>query len=88
MKSHRYPRTVYLRSAEHKAISLALQGYRRQWQEASQDNNLHVTAPVGLVIADIAEILGLTSVEQRAVLGFELSRARGEFLKQHVRLQQ
>ncbi len=89
MKSHHYPRTGNLGRAEHKAIIPALQEYRRHWQQASRDNSLtEVVAPVGLVIADIAASPGLTSVEQRAILGAELNIALVRLLNQRVRLKQ
>ena len=76
-------------SGKSDAIVLALEGYRRVWQEtADGESLLNVTAPVGLIIADIAEALGLTSQDRSAVLGKELDAEVSELAEQQVQLKQ
>ncbi len=80
------PRRV---SGQGDAIILALEGYRRVWQETADGASLlNITASVGLVIADIAEAIGLTSQERSAVLGEELDAEVSQLADQRVQLKQ
>lgn len=61
------------RMAERTRLILALAEFRKEWQEAVRGGSLlKVESPVGLVLADIADRLGLTSQERYAVLGGKL----------------
>ncbi len=76
-------------SAQHRAILPALERYRRVWQQAAAGQSLlDVAVPVGLVVAEIADALGLSDQERRAVLGTALHRAIAEFAENRVQLKQ
>jgi hypothetical protein len=76
-------------SAEHHAILPALERYRRVWQQAAAGQTLlDVAVPVGLVLAEIADALGLSDQERRAVLGTGLDRAVAKFAENRVQLKQ
>ena len=61
------------RMTERTRLILALAEFRKEWQEAVNGGSLlKVESPVGLVLADIADRLELTSQERYAVLGGRL----------------
>jgi hypothetical protein len=61
------------RISEKTRLVLALSQFREEWQEAVQGGSLlKVEAPVGLLLADIADRLELTSQERHIVLGGKL----------------
>ncbi len=71
----------------HKKLVRALGDLRREWQQSTGTPNLvEVSAPIGLVIADIAERLRLTPQERRSVLGRELNSAVSAYLEGSVHL--
>ncbi len=71
------------------AVLPALERYRRVWQDAADGQSLlEMRAPVGLVLAEVADALGLNSQERRVVLGAELDRAIARFAKTRVQLKQ
>ena len=50
-----------------------LADFRREWQTVAEGNNLtEVEAPVGLVLADIADWLQFNPQERHAILGGKL----------------
>jgi|WetSurMetagenome_2_1015567.scaffolds.fasta_scaffold806406_2 hypothetical protein len=53
-------------------IIMSLSEFRMEWEDAAQGNLLKVEAPVGLILADIAERLGLSEQERHAFLGGRL----------------
>lgn len=74
---------------DRRALILALEGYRREWQETAGDRSLlDIVAPVGLVISDIVESLDLTSREGNTILGRQLFTAVSHFLDQPVQMKQ
>ena len=61
------------RMNERTRLILALAGFRKEWQEATNGGSLlRVESPVGLMLADIADRLELTSQERYAFLGGKL----------------
>jgi hypothetical protein len=61
------------RMTERTRLILALAGLRKEWQEAANGGSLlKVESPVGLILADIANRLELTSQERYAFLGGKL----------------
>lgn len=61
------------RLSDRAKIVTSLAEFRREWQSAIQGKNLlEVEAPVGLILADIADRLELNSQERHAMLGGEL----------------
>ena len=61
------------RPSERTRLVLALAEFRKEWQEAVNGGSLlKVESPVGLVLADIADRLELSSQERYAVLGGRL----------------
>ncbi len=84
-----YTQTIHGTVAERNAIVLALESYRRVWQETATDKSLvDVMAPVGLVIADIAASLGLDRQERLSVLGADLNSAVSAYLEEPIQLKQ
>lgn len=70
-----------------KKLVRALGKFRREWQQTAGTADLvQVAVPVGLVIADIAQCLGLTPQERLAALGRELNSAVSSYLKGPVQL--
>jgi hypothetical protein len=52
---------------------LALAQFRKEWQELKNGRSLlNVESPVGLLLADIADVLELTPEERHVVLGGRL----------------
>jgi hypothetical protein len=86
---HPYTQTINGTVAERTAIVLALEAYRRTWQETAPNASLvDVVAPVGLVIADIAASLGLDRQERLSVLGEDLNSAVSAYVEEPIRLKQ
>ena len=70
-----------------KTLIRALGDFRREWQKTTGAADLvQVSAPIGLVIADIAERVGLTPLERRSVLGRELNTAVSTYLEGSVQV--
>lgn len=68
-------------------IVCALKAFRREWQQTAGTANLvTVAVPVALVIADIAESLGLDCHERLSVLGADLNAAVTSYLQEPIRL--
>jgi hypothetical protein len=73
------------RITERTRLILALAEFRKEWQEAVGGGSLlKVESPVGLVLADIADRLELTSQERYAVLGGKLSNEVDAVREQRV----
>jgi hypothetical protein len=61
------------RMSERTRIVQAIADFRREWQKSVRGGSLlKVEAPVGLVLADIADRLQLTPSERHAMLGGKL----------------
>jgi hypothetical protein len=61
------------RISERTRVVIALSRFREEWQEAVKGGSLlKVEAPIGLVLADIADRLELTPQERHVVLGGRL----------------
>jgi len=61
------------RTSDRTRVILALAELRKEWQQAVNDGSLlKVETPVGLLLADIADRLELTSQERHAFLGGKL----------------
>ena len=61
------------RPSERTRLVLALAELREEWQKAVQGGSLlKVETPVGLLLADIADRLGLTPQERHVFLGGKL----------------
>ena len=68
-----------------KRVILALAELREQWQEVvSGGSLLKVEAPVGLLLADIADRLELTSQERQAFLGDRLITEVGAVREERI----
>jgi len=65
----------------------ALADFRREWQTIAEGKSLiEVEAPVGLVLADIADWLQLNSQERHAILGGKLINQINCFMEEPVSL--
>jgi hypothetical protein len=74
------------RMAERTRLILALAEFRKEWQEAASGGSLlKVETPVGLILADIADRLELTSQERYAVLGGRLINEVDATREQRIR---
>ena len=74
------------RMSERIRLILALAEFRKEWQEAVNGGSLlKVESPIGLVLADIADRLELTSQERYAVLGGKLINEVDATREQRVR---
>ena len=63
----------------------ALAGFRREWQKTVKaESLLEVNAPIGLLLSDIADRLGLNSQERYAMLGSKLINEVNAFLEDPV----
>ena len=63
----------------------ALAQFRQEWQElAGNQSLLEVQTPVGLLLYDVAQRMGLSPEEQFILLGASLSREVQDFLDQQV----
>ena len=61
------------RLSERARIVQLLADFRREWQKTVGSKSLiNVAAPVGLILADIADRLDLTASERHAMLGGKL----------------
>lgn len=75
------------RLSDRAQIVQALSGFRREWQMAVEGRSLLVVnAPIGLILADIADRLELNSQERHAMLGGELTNQVNCLRKQRVGL--
>jgi hypothetical protein len=62
--------TANYRPSYRAQVVQALADFRREWQQVAQGQSLiAVEAPVGLLLADIADRLELTPQERHAMLG-------------------
>ena len=62
------------RLSERTRLVEAIADFRREWQLAARGGSLlKVEAPIGLILADIADRLQLTEQERHAMLGGKLS---------------
>ena len=62
-----------------------LADFRREWQTVAEGNNLtEVEAPVGLVLADIADWLQLNPQERHAMLGGKLISQINHLMEEQV----
>ena len=76
---------VDYRPGERMRIVLALSELRREWQELVNGGSLlKVETPVGLLLADIAEKLELTSQERHVFLGGRLINEVDAFMETRV----
>jgi hypothetical protein len=63
----------------------ALAQFRQEWQElASHQSLIEMQTPVGLLLYDVGQRMGLSPQEQFILLGASLSREVQEFLDQQV----
>jgi hypothetical protein len=61
----------------------SLAGFRREWQEITEGKSLiDVDAPVGLILADIADRLGFSPQERHVMLGKELTEQIHIFMEE------
>ena len=68
-------------------IVQALAEFRREWQGAVEGKSLlEVEVPVGLLLSDIADRLGLNSQERYAVLGGKLVNQVNSFLEDPINM--
>ena len=74
------------RISERVRMVLALARFREEWQNAVNGGSLlNVESPVGLLLADIADNLELSTQERHVVLGGRLISEVEAFLKTPVR---
>jgi hypothetical protein len=67
----------------------SLAAFRQEWQQLMEGESLlAVQTPVGLILADIAEKLGLSPQERCEFLGDGLAREVDLFMQDRVRLAQ
>ena len=65
----------------------SLADFRREWQKIAQGQSLiEVEAPVGLLLADIADRLELNPQERHAMLGGKLINEANALMEQRVSL--
>jgi hypothetical protein len=63
----------------------SLADFRLEWQKATQGKSLiEVEAPIGLILADIADRLELSSQERHAMLGGKLVNQINSILEERV----
>jgi hypothetical protein len=63
----------------------SLADFRREWQKTVEGKSLlEVEAPIGLLLADIADRLGLNPQERYAMLGGKLINQVNCLLEEHV----
>ena len=73
------------RMSERTRLILALANFRKEWQEAVRGGSLlKVESPVGLLLADVADRLELTSQERYIVLGGRLTNEVDAMREQRV----
>lgn len=64
----------------------ALAKFRKEWEETAEGESLlDVTAPIGLLLADVADRLELSPQERFMFLGKILIEEIEDFMKQQVR---
>jgi len=65
----------------------ALADFRREWQKTTNEESLlEVEAPVGLILADIAERLNLNPQERHTMLGGKLITEVDCFLEERLNI--
>jgi hypothetical protein len=66
-------------------IVQSLADFRREWQKAVEDKSLlDIEAPVGLILADIADRLELSPQERHAMLGGKLANQVDCLLEERI----
>ena len=74
------------RPSDRTRLILALAELREEWQQATKGGSLlKVEAPVGLLLADIADRLELTSQERHVFLGGKLINEVDAVQEQQIR---
>ena len=69
-------------------IVQSLADFRRQWQKTTEGKSLiEVQAPVGLILADIADQLGLNPQERYAMLGGKLINQVNCLMEERISLE-
>ena len=64
-------------------IVKSLAEFRCEWQEITEGQSLiEVDAPVGLLLADIADRLGLSPQERHVMLGRKLAKQINSFMEE------
>lgn len=67
----------------------ALAVFREEWQKlAEKDSLLVVQAPVGLILTDIADKLGLSPQERHIFLGDALAQEVNQFMQEQIKFAQ
>jgi hypothetical protein len=67
----------------------SLAGFRQEWQHLMDGESLlAVQTPVGLILADVADKLGLSPQERIEFLGDSLAQEIDLFMKEQVKLTQ
>lgn len=73
------------RMSDRTRLVLALAELRKQWQEAVNSGSLlKVETPVGLLLADIADQLELTTQERHIFLGGKLSNEIDAHMEERI----
>ena len=73
------------RPSERTRMVMALSRFREEWQKAVNNGSLlKVEAPVGILLADIAEKLELTTQERHVFLGGKLINEVDAFLETRI----
>jgi len=68
-------------------IVQSLAEFRREWQEISSGKSLiEIEASVGLLFADLADRLELSSQERHVMLGSKLSKQISSFLEERPKV--
>ena len=68
-------------------IVQSLAEFRREWQEITEGTSLiEVETPVGLLLADIADRLGLSPQERYVMLGSRLTKEINSFMEERIQL--
>ena len=76
---------VDYRLSDRTRLVQSLADFRREWQELAQGQSLlDVEAPVGLILADIADKLELNSQERHAMLGGKLVNQVNCFMEERI----
>lgn len=79
------PLVADYRLTDRARIVMALAHFREEWQELTNGGSLlKVETPVGLLLADIADKLELTSQERHIVLGGKLINEVDGFMETRI----
>ena len=79
--------TADYRPSDRTRIVLALADLRQEWQRAIRGGSLlKVETPVGLLLSDIADRLGLTSQERYVFLGGKLINEVDAYMEERISL--